>query len=90
MPLGEFDAEGRRVAPKEPITEQTMAQIVSRMLLADVRPRFKQEPRDAVLGSLSLPIPVTQFVKAHPELLELSPDADEVAAKIELLLAGVQ
>jgi hypothetical protein len=90
MPLGEFDAEGCRITPEQPIAEQTMAQIVTRMLWTEVRPRLNKDSREAVLNSLSLPDPVTRFIKGHPQLLDLGPEADEVAAKIDLLLAGVQ
>jgi hypothetical protein len=90
MPVGEFDAGGRRIAPEEPFGEPSMGQIVTRVLWTDVRPRLKQETRDAVLESLSLPGPVANFVKGHPELIDPRPRADEVAAQIDLLLAGVQ
>ena len=90
MPLGDFDAEGRRINPQEPFGEQTTGQLVTRMLWSDVRPRLTKESPVAVLESLSLPGPVASFVKSHPELLNLKPEPDEVAAQIDLLLAGVQ
>jgi len=90
MPLGAFDADGRRLSPEQPIAEQSMAQIVGRMVAMDVHPRLKQLPRDAVLESLPLPSPVTLFIKAHPELLNPALPVEEIAARIDLVLAGVQ
>lgn len=90
MPLGDFDAVGARIALDQPIAEQSMAQIVTRILWTDARPRLKKETQQAVLDSLPLPAPVAKFVRSHPELLDLPPEAEEVVAHIDLLLAGVK
>lgn len=88
MPVGDFDADGKRVAAKEPVAEQSTAQVVTRMLWTDVRPRLKKETREAVMDSLSLPGPVTRFLKGRPELFDLEVEAGEVTAYIDSLLAG--
>jgi hypothetical protein len=85
--VGVFGADGEPKGAPRPILEQSMSQVVASILWADVHPRLRKQPADAVLEALRLPRPVNEFLERHPSLLDPSRPAEASRERVEQCIA---